>query len=100
MYRFWKTGRSRGTSARTVVVATAVALILSPLSARTADRTTGTLVPSGPAKAGIDASRFNFALRGTFEPFHVTTTRPVRDALSARLVAADTDVLVTVTAAG
>ena len=101
MYRFWKTGRSRGTSAaRIVVVASALALILSPMPARTADRATGTLVPSGPAKAGVDASRFNFAMHGTFEPFHVTTTRPVRDALSARLVAADTDVLVTATAAG
>jgi hypothetical protein len=101
MHRFWKIGRSRGTSAaRIVVIATAVALILSPMPARTADRATGTLVPSGPAKAGVDVSRFNFAMHGTFEPFHVTTTRPVRDALNARLVAADTDVLVTATAAG
>src|SRR5687768_15990779 len=101
MYRFWKTSRSRGTSAaRIVVVASAVVLILSPMPARTADRATGTLVPSGPAKEGVDASRFNFAMHDTLDPFHVTTMRPERDALSARLVAAETDVLVTATAAG
>ncbi len=56
--------------------------------------------PSGPAKAGYDVSRFNFELHDAFEPFHVTSTLSVREALSARLLARDTDVLVTSTAAG
>lgn len=101
MYWFSKHGRRRGTSAvRTVVIAATVALTLST-PARTADRTTAPFVPPvGPAKAGFDVSRFNFTLHGAFEPFHVSSTRLVREALSARLVAADTDVLITATAAG
>ena len=83
-----------------VIIAT-VALMLSTVSARPADPATAPFVPpSGPAKAGFDVSRFNYALHGTFEPFHVTSTRSIREALNARLVVADTDVLITSTAAG
>ena len=102
MYWFWKNGRRRGTPAVcTIGIAATIALLLSTVPARTADRIGETFVPpSGPAKAGFDVSRFNFALHGAFEPFHVTSTRSIREAVSARLVASDTDVLITATASG
>lgn len=83
-----------------LLIATAV-LTLLPVPARSADRAEATRVlPPGPSKAGIDVARFDFSLHGSFEPFAVSSTLLVREALRNRLVAADTDVLITETAAG
>ena len=82
------------------VVATTV-ITLTPVSVRGADRATAPFVlPRGPAKAGFDVSRFNFEIHGAFEPLLVTSTISAREAVAARLVASDTDVLITNTAAG
>lgn len=99
---FLEERRSRGTpSVCAFVIAVTAALALVPVTARSADRGAAPFIlPDGPAKTGVDVSRFNFTLRGSFEPFVVTSTRSVREAMSARLVAADTDVLLTSTAAG
>ncbi len=76
-------------------------LTLFTVSVRGADRATASFVlPSGPAKPGFDVSRFNYAMHGAFDPFVVTTTLPVREALRAGRIASDTDVLVTSTATG
>jgi hypothetical protein len=80
------------------VVAIAAILTLVPSGAR-ADRATS-VPPTKPVKAGFDVSRFDFSFRGAFEPFLVTTTLSIRDALKTRVVTADTDVLVTSTPAG
>lgn len=98
---FWKNTRGVGAPAVCAWVVVAAILTLVPMSARSADGAGASFVlPPGPAKPGFDVSRFNFSVHGAFEPFVVTTTLPVRDALSARLVASDTDVLITTTAAG
>jgi hypothetical protein len=101
MFWFWKNGRRRGTPVVcTFVIAVTAVLALSPVSTLTANRAEPFVPPNGPAKAGFDVSRFNFSLHGTFETFQVTSTRSVREALSGKLIAADTDVLITATAAG
>ena len=84
-----------------LLTAVSIVLTLSTVSLRGADRATASFVlPSGPAKAGFDVSRFNYSMHGAFEPFVVTSTVSVRDALNARRIASDTDVLVTTTAGG
>jgi hypothetical protein len=80
------------------VLATAALLTVVSSGAR-ADRA-ASVPPTRPVKAGFDVSRFDFSFRGAFEPFLVTTTRSIRDALKARVVTPDTDVLVTATPAG
>ena len=99
---FLEERHSRGMpSVCALVIAVTAALVLVPVTVRTADRgAVPVVLPDGPAKTGVDVSRFNFTLHGSFEPFVVTSTRSVREAMSARLVAADTDVLLTSTAAG
>ena len=83
------------------LVVAAAMLILVPMPARGVERPeTSFVLPAGPAKPGFDVSRFNYSMHGTFEPFVVTSTVSVRDALNARKIASDTDVLVTTTAGG
>jgi hypothetical protein len=76
-------------------------LALSPVAAhgdaRASERPA---LPSGPAKPGFDVSRLHWGWHGTFEAFSVTTTQLVRDALARKMIAADTDVLVTDTPDG
>ena len=93
---------TRGVGAPAVWMLFAAALLtLLPASVRSADRTAAPFVmPPGPAKPGFDVSRFNYDVHGSFEPFLVTSTLPVREALKSRRVAQDTDLLITVTAAG
>lgn len=57
-------------------------------------------IPKGPAKAGFDITRLNSENYGSFEPFYVMDTQPLKKALDGGKVAADTRVLVTETAAG
>jgi hypothetical protein len=85
-------------AASVCAVATAALLALWPSGVH-ADRP-APIPPNPPVKAGFDVSRFDRSFRGAFEPFVVTTTLSIRDALKARVVTADTDVLVTSTAAG
>ena len=94
---------TRGVGAPAVWMITMAAAILafSPVSVRSAEPGAAPFVlPAGPAKPGVDVARFNFNLHGSFEPFLVSSTLPVREALKAARIAADTDVLVTTTAAG
>ncbi len=57
-------------------------------------------LPDGPAKPGFDITRLNSSVYGSFETFHVSETRLLRDALKSHVVANDTDLLVTETAGG
>lgn len=82
-------------------VCTFAALALMAAPARGAGTSEPSFVlPPGPARAGFDVSRANFALHRAFEPFLVTRTRSLREALSSKLVSADTDVLVVETSDG
>jgi hypothetical protein len=93
-----------------VLLIVATVLTPRPGSARSADPEAASrsadpaaasfILPPGPSKPGIDVSRFDFALHGSFEPLVVSSTLSVREALSRRVVASDTDVLITTTAAG
>ena len=97
---FWKNSRAAGVPAVCACVAVVI-LTLVQTPARGVERTEASFVlPAGPAKPGFDVSRFNYSLHGVFEPFVVTSTVSVRDALKARRIASDTDVLVTTTAGG
>ncbi len=98
---FVRKDRGRGRLTVCAWIAAAAALALAPLTVRSADRAAAPFVlPPGPSKSGVDVSRFNFSLHGTFEPFSVTSTKPLRDALKAGVIAPETDVLVTATANG
>jgi hypothetical protein len=94
---------TRGVGAFFVCLLAIAATVLtsSPVASASADPARASIVlPPGPAKPGFDVSRFDYSLHGWFEPFVVTSTRPVRDALNAGVVAPDTDVLITSTASG
>jgi len=54
----------------------------------------------GNSQPVFDINRFRPTPSDTFETFHVTDTRPLRDALRAGTIQEDTPVLVTETAAG
>jgi len=84
------------------VVSASVALLVAAPVAAQRDAREGALFvsPIGPAAEGFDISRFGVAAHGTFVPFTVTETRPVREALDQKVIAADTDVLVTDTPEG
>ena len=93
--------RGVGAPAVWMFICAAAVLTLLPASVRSADRAAAPIeLPPGPAKPGFEVSRFNFDINGSFEPFLVTSTLPIREALNARRVASDTDVLITSTAAG
>ena len=92
--------RDRRSRAQHIVRLSIVISALLPFAAAAAapspGRSGGALVlPAGPAKPGFEVSRFNPAVFGTFETFHVSDTRSLRDALRSGLVAEDTDLLVT-----
>ena len=99
MQLLWKMWR-RGAGSLGVVIAAAL-LSVAALDARNA---AGALppfsLPDGPAKPGFDVTRLNSSVYGSFETFHVSETQGLRDALKARIVANDTDLLVTETAGG
>lgn len=98
---YLRTARGAGAPCVCVLVIIAAVLTLPPVSASSADPGAASLsAASGPAKPGFDPSRFNVSLHDSFEPFLVTSTRSVREALRAGAVAPDTDVLITATAAG
>lgn len=97
---YFQSRHGAGAPAVWMIIA-AAALMLLPVTVRSADRAAAPFVlPTGPAKPGFDVSRFNFDVHGSFEPFLVTSTLPVREALKAGRVALDTDVLITTTADG
>jgi hypothetical protein len=84
-----------------LAVVSAVALGLTTVPVRGSGNAGAAIVlPPGPAKAGFDVSRANFGLYRAFEPFLVDQTRPLREALSSKLVAADTDLLIAETSGG
>jgi hypothetical protein len=92
--------RRRSAAPMVCLSAAAAVLALSTL-VRGADGGGAPLkLPRGPARPGFDVSRFDSSVYGAFEPFDVTRTRPLRDALKSRLVAEDTDVLMTDTTDG
>ena len=96
-------GRGGAPEMRRLVVMSlvAAALSLSPVAARGDARAPARpALPDGPARAGFDVSRLEWGWHGTFAPFNVTRTRPVRDALAKGVIAVDTDVLVTDTPDG
>jgi len=80
-----------------VVFATAALLALSPVAARgdAQGSARAVVLPNGPARPGFDISRLWWGAHGMLDPFKVTQTRPVRDALDKGVIAVDTDVLVT-----
>jgi hypothetical protein len=82
---------------RTLVVAVIAALLWSSVLAAS-DPAPGAL--PRPARASFDLARANLTLQGAFAPFIVSDTVPLRDALTRGLVARDTDLLLTDTAAG
>jgi hypothetical protein len=93
--------RGVGAPAVWMFIFAAAVVTLLPASVRSAEPAAAPFVlPPGPAKPGFDVSRFNSDVHGSFEPFLVTSTLSVREALNAHRVAADTDVLITSTAAG
>ena len=86
-----------------VLCASFVMLTLSAsvLDARDAAGNTSAIVlPNGPAKPGFDVTRLTVMASGTFEAFHVSATQSLREALKSRVIANDTDLLVTDTAGG
>jgi hypothetical protein len=93
----------RGAGARTTsaLIVSATVLTCLPVSVRGAAGAGSTFVlPPGPARPGFDVTRFDHSLSGMLEPFVVTSTRLVREALRAGDIASDTDVLITSTALG
>jgi len=97
----WKNVRGAGVPAVGALVIAATVVALLPLPAHSAARAAAPIVlPAGRAKPGFELSRFDFSLHGWFEPFLITSTRSLREALRAGAVAADTDVLMTSTVAG
>jgi len=99
--QYWKNVRGAGAPSVVALVIAATVVTLLPFPARSAARDVAPFVlPPGPAKPGFELSRFDFSLRGWFEPFLVTSTRSLREALRAGAVAADTDVLMISTASG
>lgn len=93
--------RFRGSAALALCAAVAVsaAFIMPAVTVHGATPAATPLVlPPGPAKAGFEVSRADFSVHGEFEPFAVTETLPLRDALRSRVVADDTDLLLIETA--
>src|SRR5688572_19030527 len=95
-------GIRRSGGGRLAVSATVAALLTAAaLDARIAAGAPPSFsLPAGPAKPGFDVARLNSSVYGSFEAFHVADTQPLRDALKSRIVANDTDLLVTDTAGG
>ena len=76
-----------------VIAAAALAGILHAAQAATQST-------NGNKKRAFDISRFSTAGNDLFETFHVTETKPLRQALDAGSLKEDSRVLVTETAAG
>src|SRR5687767_13600167 len=93
----WKT-RRRGVGTLGVWVTAAALLGVAALDAAGARPPFS--LPEGPAKPGFDVTRLNSSVYGSFDTFHVSETQGLRDALQSRIVANDTDLLVTETAGG
>ncbi|MBI2186463.1 MAG: hypothetical protein HYU37_04985 [Acidobacteria bacterium] len=67
-------------------------------STRNASR--ATQLARGSRQPAFDINRFRPTPRGTFETFHVTATRPLREAVRTGALQEDTPILLVETAAG